>query len=251
MERNDLDAGADGELRVQLHHDLNAQFPAVAARDLGLDRCRCCAHRRSRCPARSPRVIRVLLHYYAPAGHSRSTCTCARRGRCGPTSTRPSSLVSHGRSLPRQLARIPHYQAGPRAPMPPRRAATSRCWPPTSRPSRRCRRSSRPCATPPADVNRYPDPGARALRSALADALRLPDLGDRGRQRLLRDPARRGGGAARALERDRLRLASFSMYPHLAAGTDAKARRGTAHRRTTCTTSTRWRPPSTTTRGCC
>ena len=32
--------------------DLDAEFPAVAAREMGMSACRCCAPARSRCPAR-------------------------------------------------------------------------------------------------------------------------------------------------------------------------------------------------------
>ena len=49
--------------------DLNAQFPAVAARDLGLSRVPLLCTQEIEVPGALPRVIRVLLHYYAPAGH--------------------------------------------------------------------------------------------------------------------------------------------------------------------------------------
>jgi chorismate mutase len=50
--------------------DLNAQFPAVAARDLGLSHVPLLCTQEIDVPGALPRVIRVLLHYYAPAGHA-------------------------------------------------------------------------------------------------------------------------------------------------------------------------------------
>ena len=50
--------------------DLNAQFPAVAARDLGLSRVPLLCTQEIDVPGALSRVIRVLLHYYAPAGHT-------------------------------------------------------------------------------------------------------------------------------------------------------------------------------------
>jgi chorismate mutase len=50
--------------------DLNAEFPAVAARDLGLDRVPLLCTREIDVPGALERVIRVLLHYYADGAHS-------------------------------------------------------------------------------------------------------------------------------------------------------------------------------------
>jgi chorismate mutase len=49
--------------------DLNAEFPAVAARQMGWDRVPLLCAREVRVPGSLPRVIRVLLHYYAEEGH--------------------------------------------------------------------------------------------------------------------------------------------------------------------------------------
>jgi chorismate mutase len=49
--------------------DLNAEFPAVAARDLGMDRVPLLCTSEIDVPGALPRVIRVLLHYYGPADH--------------------------------------------------------------------------------------------------------------------------------------------------------------------------------------
>lgn len=49
--------------------DLDAQFPAVAARRLGLDRVPLLCAQEIGVPGSLPLAIRLLLHYYAPAGH--------------------------------------------------------------------------------------------------------------------------------------------------------------------------------------
>jgi chorismate mutase len=49
--------------------DLNAEFPAVAARALGFDRVPLLCAREMPVPRSLPRVIRVLIHYYAPESH--------------------------------------------------------------------------------------------------------------------------------------------------------------------------------------
>ena len=49
--------------------DLNAEFPAVAARALGFDRVPLLCAREMPVPRSLPRVIRVLIHYYAEDGH--------------------------------------------------------------------------------------------------------------------------------------------------------------------------------------
>jgi chorismate mutase len=50
--------------------DLDAEFPAVAARNLGLDSVPLLCAREIAVPGAMPRVIRVMVHYYAPAGHA-------------------------------------------------------------------------------------------------------------------------------------------------------------------------------------
>jgi chorismate mutase len=49
--------------------DLDAEFPAVAARNLGLDAVPLLCAREIAVPGAMDRVIRTMLHYYAPAGH--------------------------------------------------------------------------------------------------------------------------------------------------------------------------------------
>jgi chorismate mutase len=50
--------------------DLDAEFPAVAARELGLESVPLLCAREIDVPGSMPRVIRVLVHYYAPADHT-------------------------------------------------------------------------------------------------------------------------------------------------------------------------------------
>jgi chorismate mutase len=50
--------------------DLDAEFPAVAARNLGLDGVPLLCAREIDVPGAMPRVIRVLVHYYAEGSHA-------------------------------------------------------------------------------------------------------------------------------------------------------------------------------------
>ena len=49
--------------------DLDAEFPAVAARRMGLSKVPLLCAREIPVPGSLPRVIRVLLHAYAPSRH--------------------------------------------------------------------------------------------------------------------------------------------------------------------------------------
>jgi chorismate mutase len=50
-------------------NDLDAEFPAVAARRIGFERVPLLCAREIDVPGSLPRVIRVLIHHYAPEGH--------------------------------------------------------------------------------------------------------------------------------------------------------------------------------------
>jgi chorismate mutase len=50
-------------------NDLNDEFPAVAARAVGFDRVPLLCAREIAVPQSMPRVIRVLIHYYAEDSH--------------------------------------------------------------------------------------------------------------------------------------------------------------------------------------
>jgi chorismate mutase len=69
MERNDLEPGDVVSCLFTLTEDLDAQFPAVAARQLGFDQVPLLHAREIPVPGSMPRVIRVLMHYYAAEAH--------------------------------------------------------------------------------------------------------------------------------------------------------------------------------------
>lgn len=70
IERNDLTPERMVSCIFTSTHDLNAQFPAVAARKLGLDTVPLLCAREIDVPGAMPSVIRALVHYYAPADHT-------------------------------------------------------------------------------------------------------------------------------------------------------------------------------------
>ena len=69
IERNELAIDQFVSCIFTTTDDLNAEFPALAARRLGFDRVPLICTREIDVPGSLPRVIRVLAHYYAPAGH--------------------------------------------------------------------------------------------------------------------------------------------------------------------------------------
>jgi chorismate mutase len=69
IERNGLEPEAMVSCLFTTTDDLDAEFPAVAARDLGLTAVPLMCCREIPVPGSMPRVIRVMLHFYAPAEH--------------------------------------------------------------------------------------------------------------------------------------------------------------------------------------
>jgi chorismate mutase len=69
MSRNALEPDAMVSCIFTMTSDLDAQFPAVAARRLGLDRVPLLCAREIDVPGSLGRVIRVLVHYYAEPDH--------------------------------------------------------------------------------------------------------------------------------------------------------------------------------------
>ena len=69
IERNSLAPEAMVSCLFTTTDDLDAEFPAVAARELGLGSVPLLCCREIPVPGSMPRVIRVMLHFYAPAGH--------------------------------------------------------------------------------------------------------------------------------------------------------------------------------------
>jgi chorismate mutase len=69
MERNGLRPASFVSVIFTCTDDLDAEFPAVAARELGLDRVPLLCNREIDVPGAMERVIRVLAHYYAATDH--------------------------------------------------------------------------------------------------------------------------------------------------------------------------------------
>lgn len=69
IERNGLDYEAMVSCIFTTTDDLDAEFPAAAARRLGLNSVPLLCCREIPVPGSMPRVIRVMLHFYAPVGH--------------------------------------------------------------------------------------------------------------------------------------------------------------------------------------
>ena len=69
MERNQIAPEQMVSCIFSCTGDLDAEFPAVAARDLGLGRVPLLCAREIDVPGAMERVIRVLLHYYADGAH--------------------------------------------------------------------------------------------------------------------------------------------------------------------------------------
>jgi chorismate mutase len=69
LERNRLAAPAIVSCLFTTTDDLDAEFPAVAARRIGLDSVPLLCCREIPVPGSMQRVIRVLVHFYAPVGH--------------------------------------------------------------------------------------------------------------------------------------------------------------------------------------
>src|SRR5437763_10858737 len=69
MEHNSLGHESFVSCIFTLTNDLDAEFPAVAARRLGLNSVPLLCAREIPVPGAMPRVIRVMAHYYAGAEH--------------------------------------------------------------------------------------------------------------------------------------------------------------------------------------
>jgi chorismate mutase len=69
MRRNALSPEQVVSCIFTVTNDLNAEFPTVAARALGFERVPLLCAREIPVPRSLPRVIRVLIHYYAEQDH--------------------------------------------------------------------------------------------------------------------------------------------------------------------------------------
>jgi chorismate mutase len=65
--RNELEPADFVSVIFTATDDLDAEFPAVAARELGLDQVPLLCNREMEVPGAMPKVIRVLAHYYGPS----------------------------------------------------------------------------------------------------------------------------------------------------------------------------------------
>jgi chorismate mutase len=69
LDRNELEPEAIVSCLFTATEDLDAEFPAAAARGLGLESVPLLCCREIPVPGAMPRVIRAMVHYYAPVGH--------------------------------------------------------------------------------------------------------------------------------------------------------------------------------------
>lgn len=67
--RNDVEPERMISCLLTCTEDLDAEFPAVAARRIGLSDVPLLCTREINVPGAMPRVIRAMVHYYAPADH--------------------------------------------------------------------------------------------------------------------------------------------------------------------------------------
>lgn len=69
VDRNELEPESMVSCIFTTTEDLDAEFPAVAARRLGLDSVPLICAREIDVPGAMSRVVRAMVHYYAPVGH--------------------------------------------------------------------------------------------------------------------------------------------------------------------------------------
>jgi chorismate mutase len=69
MERNELRPESVVSCVFTATHDLDAEFPAVAARAVGFERVPLLCAQEIPVPGSMPKVIRVLIHYHAAEDH--------------------------------------------------------------------------------------------------------------------------------------------------------------------------------------
>ena len=239
MARNELEPERPGELHLhaarttstpssrpspRAQHGPQRGAAAVRARD----------RRAGRAAARDPRCSSTATP--TPDHEPRARLPARGASRCAATwrarSRTPWPRVQRARS-----ARIPVYPAaggyalgGELAKL----ASNETPFPPLPAGARGGRGAR--CAT----LNRYPDPtNARAAQRARRDRYGVPRRADRDRQRLVRHPARRRRGAARAGRRDRLRVAVVLDLPAPRRGVRRARDQVPLERRRTSTTSTR------------
>ena len=97
IDRNELEPDDLVSCIFTCTDDLDAEFPALAARRLGLDALPLLCAREIGVPGSLPRVIRLLVHCYPSPSRRRGTSTCGRPCRSGATSRGPSDGVEFNR----------------------------------------------------------------------------------------------------------------------------------------------------------
>ena len=184
-------------------------------------------------------MIRVLMHYYADDDHTAKHVYLGEARALRPTSTaRAVACTGAWRSSsPQRVGRIPVYPAAGGYALPEDVALLASNESPEP-PLPQVRRGDRSARS--AGLNRYPDPTNAQLRRALADRYGVPPRADRDRQRLVRHPAAAGEALLEPGAELVYAWPSFSVYPHLAAASGARAIEVPLNDRRTSTTSTRW-----------
>ena len=109
MERNALDPDDMVSCIFTCTHDLDAEFPAVAARDLGLSAVPLLCAREIDVPGALPRVIRLLLHCYARPGHASREHVYLRDADVA--APRPGGSAMTGIEFNARMSAIPVYPA--------------------------------------------------------------------------------------------------------------------------------------------
>ena len=196
--------------------------------------------------ARDPRADALLR---APTTTSPSTCTSARRGRCGSTSdVRISSAARRWRSSSRQrIARLPDYPVAGGYALPEHVAMLASNESPDPPLPEVVEAITRALAR----ANRYPDPSVRGAAPRAGRPLR------RSRPSTSRSATARATSCSRPARRCSSPAPRSSTRGRRSASTrTSRRRRARARSRcrsttTTATTSTRWRPRSRWRRGWC
>ena len=214
-----------------LTHDLDAEFPAVAARRMGLSRVPLLCAQEIGVPGAMPSVIRVLIHAYArrpprpgarlPRRDARRcawTCTARSRLRKPCRSSSPSGSAASPSIPPPTATRCAERR---------RAAGLQRVALPAAP---RGRRGGQRASL--GGLNRYPDPtSSRAARGAERPLRRARRTGSRSataRATSCSPPARRCSSRA---PRSSTRGRRFSVYPHLAAAVGRARDHGAGRRR--------------------
>ena len=221
LERNALAAEDLVSCIFTLTEDLDAEFPAVAAREMGLSAVPLLCTREVPVPGALPRIIRVLIHCYGEPGHeaqhvylgeaARAPARPHRRAVGSNTDAASSSArrSAASRSIP---AADGYASEGPVAKL----ASNESPYPPIPEVVEAVTQAL-------GGLNRYPDPTNSALRTRLSDRYGVPAnriaIGNGSCDILL--------AAGDALLEPGAEVVyawpSFSVYPHLAAASGARA----------------------------